>query len=354
MTEAPKRILALSGGGVRGIVEVAFLEAVEQHYRERLGPRTQLCDVFDLVGGTSTGALIAAAVALGRPVEQIKDFYLNRAAKFFADRKWWRIGRAPIFDCAGLEAEIRADIGDVTLGDKALRTLLAIVTKRLDTGAPWIVNNIPSAPYFDDPDDGGFVGNRHYDLVSLLRAATSAPTYFSPQRIRISNSGETGLFVDGGLSPYNDPSLALLMLARMKAFGLNWNTGPDNLFVLSLGSGRFRARMPVAEDGAINPLRLAYRAMMGAIGDTEQHSLTMMEWMGVSDAPSHINSEVPTLGAETLFSDPLFQFLRLDLPLDDPSLDPKLRRMDDPTNIAPLYDMAKAHIATHDLSTLLR
>lgn len=355
MNTAPrKRILALSGGGVRGVVEVAFLEAIEAHYRQTYGQRTRLCDVFHLVGGTSTGALIAAAIALGRPASDIKDFYLDRASKFFSNRKWWRLGRAPIFDCAGLEAEIRSDIGDIQLGDSAIQNYLAIVTKRLDTGAPWIVNNIPSAPYFDDPHDNSYLGNKHYDLVSLLRAATSAPTYFSPQRIKIAKDGQYGLFVDGGLSPYNDPSMALLMLVRMSSYGLNWPMGPENLFVLSLGTGRFRHRMDVVDGKGINPVRLAYRAMLGAIADTEHHSLTMMEWLGASDAPSPLNSEVPDLGSETLYPSPLFQFLRIDLPLDRPELDPRLRRMDDPEIIEPLYELARQHVATLDLPILLR
>lgn len=353
MRGQPKRILALSGGGVRGIVEVAFLERVEAHYKAQFGPRTRLCDVFDLVGGTSTGALIATAVSLGRPVSQIKDFYLNRAAKFFEDRKWWRLGRAPLFDSYALETEIRSDIGAICLGDPALQTYLGIITKRLDTGAPWILSNIPTSPYFNDPEDGSYMGNRHYVLSKLLRAATSAPTYFAPQRIKISER-ETGLFVDGGLSPYNDPSLALLMLVRMKAYGLNWATGPENLFVLSLGTGRFRLRMRHCKDRSTNPLVLAFRSVMGAVADADQHSLMMMEWMGRSDMPSHLNSEIGTLGKETLFSSPLFQFLRLDLPLDGPHQDSRLRRMDDPSVIEPLYDLARDHVAKVDFSTLLK
>jgi patatin-like phospholipase/acyl hydrolase len=59
----PKRILALDGGGVRGAISVAFLERIESLLSERLGGAIRLGDWFDLVGGTSTGALISGALA---------------------------------------------------------------------------------------------------------------------------------------------------------------------------------------------------------------------------------------------------------------------------------------------------
>lgn len=345
-----KRILALSGGGVRGIIEVAFLEAIDREYKRRFGPDTRLCDVFDLVGGSSTGALIATAIALGHPMDRIRNFYIQRAAKFFSQKRWWRFGRAPIFDCAGLEREIRIDVGSTTLGDPSIQTLLAIVAKRLDTGAPWILNNIPSAPYFETPADNSYIGNRHFELARILRAATSAPTMFSPQHLEIVEGQPLGVFVDGGLTPYNDPSLALLKLARMRAFGLSWPTGPDKLFVLSLGTGRFRSRFAPADLARMGPLRLAFHAVLGAVRDAEMHALTMMEWMAVSDAPSYLNSEVQSLGSETLADEALFRFLRLDIPLES---HPHLQKMDDPMVIAPLYDLACQHIDGLDLEKLL-
>lgn len=359
--EGPRRILALSGGGVRGIVEVAFLEAVEAAYRRRLGPETRLCDVFDLVGGTSTGALIATAVSLGHPIERIRDFYLNRAAQFFRKRRWWQFGRAPLFDCDGLEAEFRQDVGDIALGDPALKTLLAIVTKRIDTGSTWIVNNIPTAPYFEDPPDGSYRGNRHFKLARLLRATTAAPLYFSQELIELHEDGLHGVFVDGGMTPYNDPSLALLQLAGMRVFGLKWPFDPEKLFVLSVGAGRARHRLPGDVAARMRPYRVLPTALRGLMFENEQHSLTMMEWMGTSPVPSHINSEVGTLEHDTLGDRPLFSYLRLDLPLDpgpetglSVSQARLLHSLDDPDLIHPLYERARKHVAScWDLDAVL-
>ncbi len=60
----PKRVLALDGGGVRGAITVAFLERIETLLSQHHGKEVRLGDWFDLVGGTSTGALIAGALAL--------------------------------------------------------------------------------------------------------------------------------------------------------------------------------------------------------------------------------------------------------------------------------------------------
>ncbi|AXI47325.1 hypothetical protein C1J03_15690 [Sulfitobacter sp. SK012] len=356
-----KRILALSGGGVRGIVEVAFLEAVEAAYRRRHGPDTQLSDVFHLIGGSSTGALIATALSLGKPMSDIRDFYLTRAAGFFSNRRWWRVGRAPMFDCDALEAEVRRDVGDMTLGDPALRTYLAIILKRFDTGTPWIVNNLPDAPYFKDLGDGRFRGNEHYQLARLLRGTTAAPFFFSQELIELAPGAPPGVFVDGGLSPYNDPSLALLKLARMQAFGLKWPLGAEQMFILSVGSGRLRPKIKPNRAATMGPLQVALASLRGVLTDNEQMTLTMMEWMGQSSAPSHINSEVGHLGEDSLTDAPLFEFLRLDLPLEkggamglSASDAHRFSRMDDPSIIAPLYDLAQEYCAqTWDLDALL-
>lgn len=350
----PRRILALSGGGLRGIIEVAFLEEIEAEYRRRYGPG-QICDWFDLIGGTSTGALIAAALSLGKPLSVVRDFYLERAVSFFSERKWWRYGLAPVFDCEGLERELRKDVGDLTLGDPAFRTYLAIVTKRLDTGAPWILSNIPGSPYFDDDPDGRWIGNRHYEVARLLRAASAAPTLFSHQELEIAKGEPPGVFVDGGLSVYNDPSLALLRLARIRKFGLSWPLGAEKLFILSLGTGRRRARIPLHKARNTSAFFHAIRSLLGVSADGDLITLTMMEWLGTSPNPSWIDSEICTLSQETLAEAPLFTFLRLDMPLEAEDLlqlghDPEevslstLRSLDRPECVAPLYELAKAHI----------
>lgn len=360
-----KRILALSGGGVRGIVEVAFLEAIERAFKQRIGQETRLCDVFHLIGGTSTGSLIATALSLGLPLSTIRDFYLDRAAKFFENRRWLpSIRQVSAFDGDALEAEFIATIGDISLGDPAFQSFFAVITKRLDTGQPWLLSNVPSARYFNDPDDGSYIGNRHFRVARLLRAATATPTFFSQSQIRI-GPRQTGVFVDGGLSPYNDPSLLLLKLARLKCFGLEWAAGRDNLAILSLGSGSFRPEINPATAARLGPIPLAYHALRGMISNAEQHTTAMMQWLGTSPRPVRINSEIGTLEDDTLLGVPAFTYLRLDLPLEQSELNAvgismskkdlrRFQRLDDPQVIKPIYQLAQAYVtAALDVDALL-
>src|SRR5262249_4555366 len=76
----PKRILALDGGGVRGILTAGILLALETRLKRRAGRADfRLCDYFDLIGGTSTGSIVAAALAMGKSAAQIADLYRELA-----------------------------------------------------------------------------------------------------------------------------------------------------------------------------------------------------------------------------------------------------------------------------------
>ena len=73
------RLLALDGGGIRGIITLEVLDEIERTLRARMGrPALVLADFFDYVAGTSTGAIIAACVSLGMPVSEIRRFYIDR------------------------------------------------------------------------------------------------------------------------------------------------------------------------------------------------------------------------------------------------------------------------------------
>lgn len=359
-----RRILSLDGGGVRGIIEVAFLEALSDAVKAHFGRDTALHDVFHLIGGTSTGSLIATALALGLPISDVKEFYLDRAEVFFRRKRWWALGQTSLFDPDALEAEIREIIADVKLGDPDFKTYLAIVAKRLDTGSVWVFNNIPSAPFFEDPASAAYFGNKRFEVAQLLRAATSAPFYFEQTPIEI-GPGQSATFVDGALSPYNNPCLALLKLARLKAFGLEWPTGSDRLQIVSIGSGRFRKTLEAEQAARLGPIRLSLHAMLGMTRDADAHALTMMQWLGQSLLPQRINSEIGDMAHDHLGPTPLFSFLRLDLPLEGATFTSllgardgddvrKFQSMEDPTIIRPLYDATQRYIANGpDIGELL-
>ena len=240
----PKRVLALDGGGVRGVLSVAFIERIEKLIADKnVQKPLRLCDHFDLIGGTSTGAIIGTALALGLDIAKIKDFYFKLAARVFR-RTWFRVKPfQSVFNSQSLKQEINRIIGDRRLDSADILTNIAIVTKRMDTGSAWIVTNNPRSKYWNDPMDGSYIGNRHYRLADLVRASTAAPYYFAPHQIQIVSGDPPGLFVDGGVSPHNNPALAMFEVATIPAYGFGWPVGAENLLVVSVGTGSRRSRL---------------------------------------------------------------------------------------------------------------
>jgi len=349
----PKRILSLDGGGVRGVISVAFLERIEKILSEHEGRVIRLGDWFDLVGGTSTGAVIAGALALGYRTADLKDFYLQLAPRVFRRPFWRIIGWHAKFDAEALRREIEAVIGARTLDSNDLITGLCVITKRMDTGSPWIVSNNPKAPYWATPDDKAYIGNRHYRLANLVRASTAAPVYFDPELLPIIDGELHGLFLDGGVTPHNNPSLALFLMTTLKGFGICWPTGSDRLLICSVGTGSFRDRLDAIEARRIRALGVAVRALSGLIDDASNLVVTLMQWLGDSPTALATNSEIGTLADDVPPGGPMFRFLRYNVSLEadwirerlDLSLSGKelsrVRQLDDADAIPLAYEIGR-------------
>jgi hypothetical protein len=353
-TARSKRILSLDGGGVRGIVELAFLARIETLLKAHSSnpEKFRLCDYFDLIGGTSTGSIIAAALATGRSVSEVRTLYEALAAKVF-QRKWWRIsGLQSRFAAEPLAETLRRELDGITLEDPRIRTLLALVTKRVDTGSPWILSNIPSQPYWNDPDDKTHIGNRHFSLPSLVRASTAAPYYFRPELIPIVEGSEEGVFVDGGLTPYNDPAIPLLMLATMKPFGLCWTLSRDQLLLVSVGTGAFRTKVDKHRLRRKPAGKFALDTLMGLVGECQVATQTILQWVSYSPMPWTINTEIGDLHDDHIAGAPLLTYQRYDIRLETAWLKEKLnfdasdrrvlslRKMDDPAVMPILFQLA--------------
>src|SRR5262249_31322490 len=153
------------------------------------------------------------------------------------------------------------------------------ITKRIDTGSTWVLTNNPRAKYWNDPSDRSYLGNRHYRIADLVCASTAAPYYFGPKRIRMvprsMGKDGVGLFVDGGISPFNNPALMLLMLAGINGYGFQWDLGADHLFMVSVGTGSYRMRL---EPNVLMrvPVFFAVKAIHGLMADSDQLSLTLL------------------------------------------------------------------------------
>jgi hypothetical protein len=349
-----RTILSFDGGGVRGAISVAFLERLEDLIVPAGEPAASR---IDLVGGTSTGAIIAGALALGYSARDIKDFYLRLAPRVFRRSGIRLPGLQSVFDAGPLTEEIVRICGDRTLETPDLITSFALVMKRMDTGSAWIVSNNPSARYWDDPPDASYVGNRHFLLANLIRASTAAPHYFAPEPIEIVAGQPPGLFVDGGVTPHNNPALALLQLATIPAHGFAWETGADRLRIISIGTGRYRPTLDARRAARMTAAGLAVKALAGMITDGETQVLTTMQLLGSTRTPWIINSEIGDLAGVALTPEPLFEFLRYDVMLEADWLDrelgisvppadlDRLRQMENPSIVRLAYEIGQAAAA---------
>ena len=345
-----KTIFSFDGGGVRGAITVAFLERIEQVLQEVSG--RALVKNVNLAGGTSTGAIIAAAVSLGYSAQDVRRFYFDLAPKVFQRSRSRIPGIQSRFKAKLLKNEIVELCGERTLGSPDLQTGFALALKRMDTGSPWILSNNPNNLFWNDPVDGSYLGNRHYRLADVLRASTAAPHYFEPERIKIMEGQPPGLFVDGGVSPYNNPALGLLQMVTIPSVGYGWETGIDKLRIVSIGTGSFRDLMDPASARRLPAAGLAVKALTGLINNNSTQVLALMQMLGETPTRWTINSEIGDLSGVLLAKEPLFHFLRydvrlekdwlrqeLDIDISDSELT-HLRLMDQPKTIPRLYEIA--------------
>lgn len=241
-SDGPKRILACDGGGIRGLISVEILAKVETELRTALKkPDLVLADYFDFVCGTSTGAIIAACISAGMTTQTIREFYLSSGAEMFdkallVRRLRFNYNSEPLAN--KLREVFSERLGDdATLGSPGLRTVLMMVMRNATTDSPWPVWNNPAATYNDrDRKDC----NLDLPLWQLVRASTAAPTFFPPEVITFAAGTPeeyTFIFVDGGVTTYNNPAFLAFQMATAAPYALNWQTGTDKLQIISVGTG---------------------------------------------------------------------------------------------------------------------
>lgn len=214
-----KRILSICGGGIRGIIPAMVLEEIER-------VTGKLCkELFNFSAGTSTGALISAAVAAGIPASKIVEIYINRTKDLFkpsgieADAllafRGYEYGVEKLF---ALTFASLTPFGATKLNDLPIDIMLTAIAE-LD-GKPW---------YFvkDNQSNARTTGN--YGLAECATASGAAPTYFDSFTM---SDGKK--MVDGGLGVVGNPVLQACIEAFEFGDGLY---DPADTVVVSLGTG---------------------------------------------------------------------------------------------------------------------
>jgi hypothetical protein len=368
-TDGPKRILSIDGGGVRGAVAAAFLQKLEQTLRDRHGRADLvLSDYFDLIGGTSVGAILAAGLALGASATDAVNTFNTMAPRLFGRSSI--LPRLPLiqarFDPRRLAALLQEQFGDATLGSAAWRTGFGAVSKRIDTGSTWVLTNCPRAKYWNgDPAEiaAGVpdaqmrtTPNRDYPLAKVVQSSAAAPVYFDLVPIEVIR-GQPGVFFDGAMTPHGNPTLQMAMVALMPAYGFGWQAGADQLLIVSVGTGAPRPRKPEWVGRKSLSIVKALHALISIAYDTSELGVTALQWLGVSAQPWPINSEIGDGTPPPAGHKPLWTFQRYDSPLekgwlknnlgldyDDKQMS-RLERLDDERIISELFEIGTAAAA---------
>lgn len=357
---SPKKLLALDGGGIRGVLTIEILAEVEKLLQEAHGDESlTLGDYFDYIAGTSTGAILAAGLARGMRVSELRDIYQNHGKQMFRRASLWRRAWYKYYsrDLQKLMQETFGD--DTTFGDESLRCLLMVMLRNASTDSPWPVSNNPRAMYNDRSRADC---NLNIPLWQLVRGSTAAPTFFPPESIGVATRGveREFVFVDGGVTMSNNPALQLFLMAAMRQYNLEWPTGEDNMLIVSVGTGsapQANERLrPFAMNVVYNAISVPGVLMGGALNQQD----LACRVLGYCRHGAELDREVgELLGDQEAIPGvaPLFSYVRYNAKLTRqgldalglPDIDPvRVQKLDAVENMADLQQIGRA--AARDVS----
>ena len=226
-----RRILTLDGGGIRGLVSAIWLEALQQ--RLRAAGKGALHEHFDLIAGSSTGALIAMGLATGMTPAEVTKLYEHFGDDVFpgaAERLWSRVTRsftqglsAPRYSPKGLERVLKRVFGERKLGS-ASPLAMAIAYDTVTRNPLFFKSFKPE--HTDIP------------LWEVCRAATAAPTYFPAHLATIERRRRA--LIDGGVVANNPTACAIAEAVR-----INGDESLKDIVLLSVGTGQ--TTRPISE-----------------------------------------------------------------------------------------------------------
>lgn len=211
------RLLAIDGGGIRGIYASHVLERIQEEF-ELVFHRD-----FDLIAGTSTGSIIAAALAYDIPPAKVTKLYREQGALIFSPRRWSLKGAIfPRYASGPLHDALKDVFQDATLSDA--KTRLVIPATDIGNGGVHI---------FKSNYDEGFVRDRNVKIVDAVLASCSAPSYFAPARVGPYQLSDGGLWA-------NNPSLVAVIEALSRL-----SVERSQIRLLSVGTGIGKNYYPV-------------------------------------------------------------------------------------------------------------
>jgi len=216
MSERSFKILAIDGGGIRGIYPAKYLAELEKEVKE------PLCRYFDLIAGTSTGGIIAIALGLEIPAARILELYKSKGAEIFSRGFPFplRMLFRPKYRNDALIAALKGVFGERRLGDS--KVPLCIPAVDLSTGQTKVYKTRHHPEFTED---------WQLPAWKVAAATAAAPLYFPAFAVHGHDAK-----VDGGLWA-NNPSLVGLVEALSLGYQL------DEIMLLSIGTGEVKFHM---------------------------------------------------------------------------------------------------------------
>lgn len=231
-----KTILAIDGGGIRGLATAVILQAIEKSLPNPDGVDLEqtniLKDKFDLIAGTSTGSILAAGIATGRPISEMIDLYLSQGPIIFKPR--FRVITDRVFRTLsqGFSAPLHRDSGlEKVL--KAAFTQNGKVIKLGDVNMPLLIQSFDATHHepvvFKSRSTDKTIRNK--PLWEIVKSSCSAPGYFPGHSLKRPSKKRNAAMVDGGVFA-NNPSLCGIV--EIMADG---KTAASQIACVSVGSG---------------------------------------------------------------------------------------------------------------------
>ncbi len=213
---ATYRILALDGGGIKGVLTAALLERLE-------AARPGFLARVDLFAGTSTGGLLALGLASGLAPAQIRQFYEAKGPAVFNSAFWRRLGHLFVakYANAALKRALTEQFGNRTLGELPKKVLITSFDLDNAPANPFAPRTWKPKFFHNYPGPGTDANEK---VVNVALYTSAAPTYFP---------GYQG-YIDGGVVA-NTPSVCALAQALDRRTG---NQELENIVLLSVGTGR--------------------------------------------------------------------------------------------------------------------
>jgi patatin-like phospholipase/acyl hydrolase len=262
-TSRPLRVLALDGGGIRGVISASVLAELERRCGRKVG------EMFDLIAGTSTGGILALGLttpdptAPGKPrygAQDLVDLYVEKGHLIFRSSLWYRLVTlfglfGSKYAVSGLEKTLGDYFGDAHLKDAVKEVL--ITSYDLESRDAWFLARHKAL----------VDANSDFAIRDVARATSAAPTYFRPERLQLTPATA---MVDGGVFANNPAMCAYVEAIKLKM------PGYEDILVVSLGTGQVKTPIHYLQArtwGLIGWARQLISVFMDGVSDTVEHQM---------------------------------------------------------------------------------